>query len=67
LYDLLYYYALLNSSKSSYVLILHVPSFSFVGPKVLLNTFCVELCLHKGQNSCLYPSSLSCPLTARFQ
>ena len=30
---------LINSSNSSFVLILHVPSLSFVGPKILLNTF----------------------------
>jgi hypothetical protein len=30
---------LINSSNSSFVLILYVPSLSFVGPKFLLNTF----------------------------
>ena len=30
---------LISSSNSSFVLILHVPSLSFVGPKVFLNTF----------------------------
>jgi hypothetical protein len=29
----------MNSSNSSFVLILHVLSLSFVGPKILLNTF----------------------------
>jgi len=30
---------LINSTNSSFVLILHVPSLSFVGPKIFLNTF----------------------------
>ena len=30
---------LINSSNSSFVLILHVPSLSFVGPKIFLNAF----------------------------
>ena len=30
---------LINSSNSSFVLILHVPSLSFVGPKIFLNTY----------------------------
>ena len=30
---------LINSSNSSFVLILHVPSLSFVGPNIFLNTF----------------------------
>ena len=30
---------LINLSNSSFVLILHVPSLSFVGPKIFLSTF----------------------------
>ena len=30
---------LINSSNSTFVFILHVPSLSFVGPKIFLNTF----------------------------
>jgi hypothetical protein len=30
---------LISLSNSSFVLILHVPSLSFVGPKIFLNTF----------------------------
>jgi len=30
---------LINVSNSSFVLILHVPSLSFVGPKIFLSTF----------------------------
>jgi len=30
---------LINSTNYSFVLILHVPSLSFVGPKIFLNTF----------------------------